>query len=835
MMKKFIGLFIVLCLLNLFSGISISGGGADTAEFPDIYIDEGVGGTHVGSIANPYDDLSDINWTTGGDNSIFDWYAGAEDASVTINLLEGDTWREKMTIGASGSATYPIIIRGYGDDVDPKILRSVAKNATGDWTLERYTGAILHESYFEGGDLSEWDTEVEVGGSTVTAHADAAYLGDFGAKFVIAADDDVHLTEDNAFADQAETYCRFYINFNNLTMGDEDVFNIYEGRDDANNTRIQLSINYEATGTHYYLYVKILDDTSTTIFAPGSQESGWLCDSIIDGNWHCIEVHFKAGTGADGEIEFWVDGTERGSKTDCDIDDIGIGRTRIGARSVEAGTSGTIYIDDVITDTTAIGQNRLWYTASATQVHNLIYDSEASEATMETTKAALTANGEGWWDAGNTRIYVYDLEENPATTYSGSIELALKDYAIDMNDKAYITIDGLDFRYVGDNAIHLEYSAAGSDITIQNCNFKYIGSNLSGSAHFNGRSIFVTDYNNTTVDNCTFDYIWFCMAMFSPLGDGMNGYVVTITDNTIGPHFHGYGDNTDAINFVDDHGDYVGSVISGNDISGWFDDAIDLRHASNVIVRNNLIHDPAAGDGTGVGLGIKAGGTDGDGTSTGNQILRNSIYNITEGTTQQAINSNGAEDIIVAYNLIYNVGDRGINITSGVEGWEVYNNVIYGCGTWGIYVGDNTALCTIRNNIFRNNTTADLIVGAPTTVTGGFNCLEDAAIANPASYNGSANDLYLTDPLFVDVASDDFRLLMASPCINAGTDVGLTRDYRGRSIRHAPDIGAYEDPTNAIFMAAELLSFSNLWLLWNDKLKGLAWWEEIGVYLKEEK
>jgi hypothetical protein len=46
------------------------------------------------------------------------------------------------------------------------------------------------------------------------------------------------------------------------------------------------------------------------------------------------------------------------------------------------------------------------------------------------------------------------------------------------------------------------------------------------------------------------------------------------------------------------------------------------------------------------------------------------------------------------------------------------------------------------------------------------------------------------DPLFV--SSSDFHLQAASPCINAGTDVGLTTDYAGNSIVGNHDIGAYE-------------------------------------------
>ena len=43
-------------------------------------------------------------------------------------------------------------------------------------------------------------------------------------------------------------------------------------------------------------------------------------------------------------------------------------------------------------------------------------------------------------------------------------------------------------------------------------------------------------------------------------------------------------------------------------------------------------------------------------------------------------------------------------------------------------------------------------------------------------------------------ANDNFTLQSSSPCINAGTDVGLTQDYAGITVPQgsAPDIGAYE-------------------------------------------
>jgi len=119
-MKRILLLSLLIFCLGLsfnFPGV----GGGDQPDFPNVYIDEGCAGTKVGSQANPYDDLSDINWTTGGDNSIFDYLAGAPAASPTIHLKRGDTWAEQMTVGCSGTATYPIVVTAYGTGANPII------------------------------------------------------------------------------------------------------------------------------------------------------------------------------------------------------------------------------------------------------------------------------------------------------------------------------------------------------------------------------------------------------------------------------------------------------------------------------------------------------------------------------------------------------------------------------------------------------------------------------------------------------------------------------------------------------------------------------------------
>jgi hypothetical protein len=51
-----------------------------------------------------------------------------------------------------------------------------------------------------------------------------------------------------------------------------------------------------------------------------------------------------------------------------------------------------------------------------------------------------------------------------------------------------------------------------------------------------------------------------------------------------------------------------------------------------------------------------------------------------------------------------------------------------------------------------------------------------------------------SDPLYTDKASNDFTLQYNSPCVDTGTDVGLTQDYLGNTvpIRLRVDMGAYE-------------------------------------------
>ena len=123
---------------------------ADQADFPDIYIDSSVEAGGVGSEADPYSAFSEINWTTGGDYSIFDYYAGSPAASVTINLKRGETWATPLlSTSGGGSSLYPLIIQAYGTITDPNPIIDLGfdiSTASYKWTLSQ---AGTNEYYLE--------------------------------------------------------------------------------------------------------------------------------------------------------------------------------------------------------------------------------------------------------------------------------------------------------------------------------------------------------------------------------------------------------------------------------------------------------------------------------------------------------------------------------------------------------------------------------------------------------------------------------------------------------------------------------------------------------------
>ncbi|MBM3210983.1 hypothetical protein FJZ33_02100 [Candidatus Poribacteria bacterium] len=132
----------------------------------------------------------------------------------------------------------------------------------------------------------------------------------------------------------------------------------------------------------------------------------------------------------------------------------------------------------------------------------------------------------------------------------------------------------------------------------------------------------------------------------------------------------------------------------------------------------------------------------------------------------------------------------------------VYNNVVYGSNiNYHINFGDyfdlknNISLDPIQYHVYAFNGINNNIFN--------FNCYYPA---NGSTFRiGSSNKTYeewikaageghsiTENPIFIAAESGDFRLNTGSPCIKAGTGVGVTNDIFGNKFRETPSMGAIE-------------------------------------------
>ena len=227
-------------------------------------------------------------------------------------------------------------------------------------------------------------------------------------------------------------------------------------------------------------------------------------------------------------------------------------------------------------------------------------------------------------------------------------------------------------------------------------------------------------------------------------------------------------------------------------------------------------------------------------------IVYNQVYNNGLGAGQQGDGTQldgmwfgNMDDSVIAYNLVYNnEHGQGIHLDDGCENNLVANNTIYGHldnGSIRYSVGihlehgfngnNNSELEYVRNNtVVNNNIFNNFMAIAMTAMKSeqapeqyetnylnnnnfwigpdgdhfgryletGFYTLEEWQSAT-----GQDADSISLDPKVINESPsnrEDFKLREDSPCIDAGMDVGLSRDFEGNPVPQgsSPDIGAFE-------------------------------------------
>lgn len=264
-------------------------------------------------------------------------------------------------------------------------------------------------------------------------------------------------------------------------------------------------------------------------------------------------------------------------------------------------------------------------------------------------------------------------------------------------------------------------------------------------------------------------------------------------------------------------GDYHGiqvsgdQLVQGNLVTDVDDRGISARDGAPTIV-NNVVYD-TGGDGIRVAA-----------TSTDVEVRGNTVYS----TGNDGIDARGAT-VIVAGNTVTGCADNGIKVDlvgdwaqidanrelnnpvgiaiRDVSAFTLTNNIVggsitasvelAGAGTGYVYhntlVGGGTGLVVLHpltadlaNNIIVSHTVGITKTAGATLVVS--RTLLWANGSDPISGTGVITQA----PLFVAPAAQDYHILASSPAVNAGIEVGVSRDVDGDPRISPPDVGADE-------------------------------------------
>ncbi|MBE3084687.1 MAG: hypothetical protein IMZ64_00535, partial [Bacteroidetes bacterium] len=233
--------------------------------------------------------------------------------------------------------------------------------------------ADLFKDGFESGNTSAWSSETDDENDLTVTEA-AALHGTYGLAALIDNNASMFVT-DTTPASETRYRCRFYINPNGLTMGNNESIIILNARKDPTSASFYVEFKYTTVAGYQ---IKVYDRTDDT----WAKVSNYY---VISNASHCIEVDWTAATGDganNGTFTLWIDGVEKQTVAAINNDTEVIDHVCFGCQSgIGAGTSGTMFFDDFAsnndgaeigvisegTDFTYSGTGSFAYSGTATQ------------------------------------------------------------------------------------------------------------------------------------------------------------------------------------------------------------------------------------------------------------------------------------------------------------------------------------------------------------------------------------------------------------------------------------------------------------------------------------
>ena len=206
---------------------------------------------------------------------------------------------------------------------------------------QRFASDVIFADGFESGDLSAWSSAA-IGGGDLSVATEAALRATTAGLRAVVDDAAALYVQDDSPEDETRYRARFYFDPNGFDPGES------QGR-----FRVRLLVGFEEDPTRRVFAIVLrrmggqyallgrarLDDDSQA-------ETAFV--AITDGP-HFVELDWVPSSGPDandGSFALWVDGTPVSTLSGLDNNRSTVDLVRLGALSVKAGASGTLYWDE---------------------------------------------------------------------------------------------------------------------------------------------------------------------------------------------------------------------------------------------------------------------------------------------------------------------------------------------------------------------------------------------------------------------------------------------------------------------------------------------------------
>jgi|AntAceMinimDraft_9_1070365.scaffolds.fasta_scaffold00699_1 hypothetical protein len=379
---------------------------------------------------------------------------------------------------------------------------------------------------------------------------------------------------------------------------------------------------------------------------------------------------------------------------------------------------------------------------------------DGSRLTKQTSRQNVEDNTGSWYWNANI-LYVRSSSGIPGSN-SKEYEACQRINSVMVPTKSYLTFDNLEIVEGGNTTSGVQFyvSAGSSNLTIQSCDFS-----RSATKHI---SLWALD-GDAWIRDCSFSYTGECRIpaigyTWSAIWIGTaspSNHTVTVERSRfehiadyIGDQYQSHGIYVTGGRLVYRYNYHLGGVQSGAAV----------RMAGNVKDGCEIYYNLITGGDAWNSWGIY------NANGSGHLVYNNVFFNVSRVVIQDSGPNGNGNGITAKNNIFYlkNIGHKIFDITSNLDTFVSDYNVFF------IESEANFTFFWDQNYI--------------------------SGLDNWMNVSGQDTHSKNANPFFKNLSVKDFSLQATSPCIDAGTNLGLTLDFNGNLVPRGemPDIGTFE-------------------------------------------